>query len=236
MNHLDLTIQNISGNGAHTSLVQAAIIREVTQGTIPRRQNIQGTGRPPARDHPSRPDNPEIPRRGQGECSPPPHPSGLHRGLVRHHVGRPDGEARELPDRRRLVRIQPGREPGPVPGLTPWTHWHRPEPPCRERRGLWKQQSSGKHLPTIQIDPPSRTSTRARCRASPKLSGKTHPASPKSDALPLVHQTLTDAPNHGRPPAEDPDRLVESHQSGTEKPQRGRTTGSHNGNHSSGRR
>ena len=32
---------------------------------------------------------------------------------VRDHAGRPDRQAPDLPDRRRLVRLQPGRQPGP---------------------------------------------------------------------------------------------------------------------------
>ena len=34
--------QDLDANGAQTSLVQAAVLRDVTQGTIPKRQNIQG--------------------------------------------------------------------------------------------------------------------------------------------------------------------------------------------------
>ena len=40
--HFGLTQQDLDGNGAQTSLVQAAIIRDVTQGIIPQRQNIDG--------------------------------------------------------------------------------------------------------------------------------------------------------------------------------------------------
>ena len=34
--------QDLNGNGAQTTLVQAAVIRDVTMGIIPQRQNIQG--------------------------------------------------------------------------------------------------------------------------------------------------------------------------------------------------
>ena len=42
LDHFRLTTQDVGANGAHTSLVQAAIIREVTQGIVPQRQNLQG--------------------------------------------------------------------------------------------------------------------------------------------------------------------------------------------------
>ena len=41
--HFSLTQQDLDGNGAQTSLVQAAVIRDVTQGIVPQRQNITGT-------------------------------------------------------------------------------------------------------------------------------------------------------------------------------------------------
>ena len=41
--HFSLTQQGLDGNGAQTSLVQAAVIRDVTQGIVPQRQNITGT-------------------------------------------------------------------------------------------------------------------------------------------------------------------------------------------------
>ena len=40
--HFTLTQQDLDGNGAQTSLVQAAVIRDVTQGIVPQRQNITG--------------------------------------------------------------------------------------------------------------------------------------------------------------------------------------------------
>ena len=40
--HFNLTQQGLDGNGAQTSLVQAAVIRDVTQGIVPQRQNIDG--------------------------------------------------------------------------------------------------------------------------------------------------------------------------------------------------
>ena len=39
--HFELT-EDMDGNGVHTSLVQAAVIRDVTMGIIPQRQNVQG--------------------------------------------------------------------------------------------------------------------------------------------------------------------------------------------------
>ena len=41
--HFSLTQQDLDGNRAQTSLVQAAVIRDVTQGIVPQRQNITGT-------------------------------------------------------------------------------------------------------------------------------------------------------------------------------------------------
>ena len=42
LDHFGLTAQDVNANGAHTTTVQAAVIRDLTQGTIPKRQNIQG--------------------------------------------------------------------------------------------------------------------------------------------------------------------------------------------------
>ena len=42
LDHFGLTAADVNANGAHTSLVQAAVIRDVTMGIIPQRQNIQG--------------------------------------------------------------------------------------------------------------------------------------------------------------------------------------------------
>ena len=42
LDHFGLTAADVNANGAHTSLVQAAIIRDVAMGIIPQRQNIQG--------------------------------------------------------------------------------------------------------------------------------------------------------------------------------------------------
>ena len=40
--HFGLTQEDLDRNGAQTSLVQAAVIRDVTQGIVPQRQNING--------------------------------------------------------------------------------------------------------------------------------------------------------------------------------------------------
>ena len=40
--HFGLTTTDVNLNGAHTSVVQAAVIRDVTQGTVPHRQTITG--------------------------------------------------------------------------------------------------------------------------------------------------------------------------------------------------
>ena len=40
--HLGLAQQDLDGNGVQTSLAQAAIIRDVTQGIIPQRQQVNG--------------------------------------------------------------------------------------------------------------------------------------------------------------------------------------------------
>ena len=42
LEHFGLSTGDVNANGAHTSLVQAAVIRDVAQGIIPQRQNIQG--------------------------------------------------------------------------------------------------------------------------------------------------------------------------------------------------
>ena len=42
LDHFGLSRQDVNGNGAQTSLVQAAVIRDVTQGIVPQRQNING--------------------------------------------------------------------------------------------------------------------------------------------------------------------------------------------------
>ena len=42
ISHFNLTQQDLDGNGVQTSLVQAAVIRDVTQGIVPQRQNITG--------------------------------------------------------------------------------------------------------------------------------------------------------------------------------------------------
>ena len=41
--HFNLTQEDLDGNGAQTTLVHAAVIREVTEGIIPQRQNVTGT-------------------------------------------------------------------------------------------------------------------------------------------------------------------------------------------------
>ena len=40
--HFGLTQEELNRNGAHTTLVQAGVIRDVTQGIIPQRQTIMG--------------------------------------------------------------------------------------------------------------------------------------------------------------------------------------------------
>ena len=40
--HFSLTQQDLDGNGAQTSLVQAAVFRDIAQGIVPQRQNIAG--------------------------------------------------------------------------------------------------------------------------------------------------------------------------------------------------
>ncbi len=43
LDHFGISEQDIATNGALTTLVQAAVIRDVTQGIVPQRQNITGT-------------------------------------------------------------------------------------------------------------------------------------------------------------------------------------------------
>ena len=40
--HFGLTQQDLDGNGVQTSLVQAAVIRDVTRGIVPQRQRVNG--------------------------------------------------------------------------------------------------------------------------------------------------------------------------------------------------
>ena len=40
--HFGLTQQDLDGNGVPTSLVQAAVIRDVTRGVIPQHQRVNG--------------------------------------------------------------------------------------------------------------------------------------------------------------------------------------------------
>ena len=42
ISHFDLTQEELDRNGAQTTLVQASVIRDVTQGIVPQRQNIEG--------------------------------------------------------------------------------------------------------------------------------------------------------------------------------------------------
>ena len=42
LDHFGLTTTDVNLNGAHTSVVQAAVIRDVTQGIVPQRQTITG--------------------------------------------------------------------------------------------------------------------------------------------------------------------------------------------------
>ncbi len=42
LNHFGLTSRDVNGNGAHTSLIQAAVIRDVANGIIPQRQQVEG--------------------------------------------------------------------------------------------------------------------------------------------------------------------------------------------------
>ena len=41
-NHFGITQEELNRNGAQTTLIQAAVIRDVTQGIVPQRQNIEG--------------------------------------------------------------------------------------------------------------------------------------------------------------------------------------------------
>ena len=42
LDHFGIPHSEVNTNGAHTSLVQAAVIRDITQGIVPQRQNVQG--------------------------------------------------------------------------------------------------------------------------------------------------------------------------------------------------
>ena len=41
ISHFDLTKEELNRNGAQTSLIQAAVIRDITQGIVPQRQTIE---------------------------------------------------------------------------------------------------------------------------------------------------------------------------------------------------
>ena len=42
INHFNLTQHQLDAHGVHTSLIKAAVIRDITEGIVPQRQNIQG--------------------------------------------------------------------------------------------------------------------------------------------------------------------------------------------------
>ncbi len=42
LNHFGLTVAEVDGNGAHHNMVKSAVIRELTEGIIPQRQNFSG--------------------------------------------------------------------------------------------------------------------------------------------------------------------------------------------------
>ena len=66
---------------------------------------------------------------------------------------------------------------GPAPGLTPWTHWHRPKPPRRERSG------AGNNSHRITTARPSKTPVLARNRAIPGLYGPQEPPKSAGESL-----------------------------------------------------
>ena len=206
--HFNLTQQDLDGNGAQTSLVQAAVIRDVTQGIVPQRQTItgavpfnlmkseqlvwviqgvdyletvvrrerQGTSHglsirvarglyrpstfpePPHRVGGDRPrwhraarahDQAHLLRRKAEAVPGPVRQNSRLRALqrwVRHHAGRPDRQAPDLLDRGRLVRLQPGREPGATPSVRLRTPAPRRVPPTGARQ-LWKQRAQDRELP-----------------------------------------------------------------------------------------
>ena len=83
---------------------------------------------------------------------------------VRHHAGRPDRQAPDLPDWRRLVPLQPGHEPGPdVTGLDP-------NPGPNKATGSSTAQATGYSRRTggrgrICGAPPNRSASARRCQA-----------------------------------------------------------------------
>ena len=220
---LRLTQQELDGNGAQTSLVQAAVIRDVTQGIVPQRQTIngrvpfnlmkseqlvwviqdvdyletvvrrerQGTSHgvsiritrafttgpapfaaaPPCGGDGTRRHRPPGPHDQapllRGEPEEVPRPLRPHcllrplRGRVRHHEGSAERQATGLPHRRRLVRLQPGDQPGadveegPRGNLCdPDHHLHQLNPRTRERPThshpgtpqLWKHRLANRAL------------------------------------------------------------------------------------------
>ena len=42
LDHFNITTSRVNDAGVHTSIVKAAVIREITEGVVPQRQNIQG--------------------------------------------------------------------------------------------------------------------------------------------------------------------------------------------------
>ena len=173
MDHFNLTQDRMNQNGVLTQVVKAAVIRDITEGIVPDRQNIAGrvafnlmkseklvwvmtdvdyrrsqpagnAGEAPTDSVSGSPEASTIgrylPEQGcrVGGDRPPRHRTvGIHhqahlllgseeevqsqvrpgRGLrtlrrwVRADAGRPDGEAAELPDRGRVVRVQPRHQP-----------------------------------------------------------------------------------------------------------------------------
>ena len=42
LNHFNLSVEDVDGNGAHHNMVKSATIRELTEGLVPERQNVSG--------------------------------------------------------------------------------------------------------------------------------------------------------------------------------------------------
>ena len=89
---------------------------------------------------------------------------------VRHHARRADGQAPDLPDRRRPVPLQPGRQPGPGPGLSsqlhPTSHPCRTgKPLCATEKDILRHPYSETPGPSLPLGPGGRPNRRSRRRS-----------------------------------------------------------------------
>ena len=97
-----------------------------------------------------------------------PVPAGTHN---EEGAGRPDRQAADLPDRRRLVRLQPGCQPGPGP--RPSSHFHPTSQPRRTLKPLCATGRDGSATRVLRTPGPS----------LPLGPGETKPPGPAEERL-----------------------------------------------------